>query len=88
MKKIIIYENIIQNHLNLRLTLINFYTKIKSNKNQIEKKIKCYNEFMFLEKKNLYIYENFSKIDFTIKILCFIDVINLSINITDVNIVI
>ena len=87
LKKIIIYENIIQNLLNLKLTLINFYTKIKNNKNQIEKKIKCYNEFMFSKKKTN-IYEDFSKIDFTIKILCFIDVMNLSMNIIDVNIVI
>ena len=54
LKKIIIYENIIQNLLNLKLTLINFYIKVKNNKNQIEKKIKCYNKFMSSKKKRIY----------------------------------
>jgi superfamily II DNA/RNA helicase len=67
--------------------LIKFHVKTRKNVDQIEKKIKCYNEKMSNFEK-IQIYENFSQFDFVIRILCVIDVMKLKMNIVDVNLII
>jgi hypothetical protein len=61
--------------------------KTRKNVDQIEKKIICYNEKMSNFEK-IKIYENFSQLDFVIRILCVIDVLRLRMNIVDVNLII
>jgi hypothetical protein len=57
-------------------------TSIKS-----KKKIRCYNEKMSNFEK-IKIYEDFSQLNFVIRILCIIDVLRLKMNIIDVNLII
>jgi hypothetical protein len=67
--------------------LIKFHIETQKNVDQMEKKIKCYNEKMSNFEKTR-IYENFSQLDFVIQILCVIDVMRLRMNIVDVNLII
>jgi superfamily II DNA helicase RecQ len=69
LKKIILYEERIQTFIDVKQTLIKFHVKIRNNVDQIEKKIKCYNEKMSNFEK-IKIYEDFSQLDFVIRILC------------------
>jgi hypothetical protein len=82
-----LYEEKIQTFINVKQTLIKFHMKTRKNVDQIEKKIKCYNEKMSNFEK-IKIYENFSQLDFVIRILCVIDVLRLKMNIIDVNLII
>jgi superfamily II DNA/RNA helicase len=85
--KIIVYENFINNLVQMKKTLIRFYTKVETSSSKINQVIWCYNEKMFKTKK-FKIYENFMKKDFIIRILCVTNVMKLDINILDVNIII
>jgi hypothetical protein len=85
--KIIMYEDFINNLVQMEKTLIHFYMKFDATSSQVSKTIWCYNEKMFKTKK-FNIYENFMKKNFIIRILCVIDVMKLSINILNVNIII
>ncbi len=67
--------------------MIKFHIETQKNVDQMEKKIKCYNEKMSNFEKTR-IYENFSQLDFVIQILCVIDVMRLRMNIVDVNLII
>jgi hypothetical protein len=67
--------------------LIKFHVKIRKNVDQVEKEIKCYNEKMSNFEKTR-IYEDFSQLDFVIRILCVINVMKLKMNIIDVNLII
>jgi hypothetical protein len=87
LKKIILYEERIQTFIDVKQTLIKFHVKIRNNVDQIEKKIRCYNEKMSNFEK-IRIYEDFSQLDFVIRILCVIDVLRLRMNIIDVNLII
>ncbi len=87
LKKIILYEERIQTLIDVRQTLIKFHVKTRKNVDQVEKEIKCYNEKMSNFKK-IKIYEDFSQLDFVIRILCVIDVLRLKMNIVDVNLII
>jgi hypothetical protein len=87
LKKIILYEERIQTFINVKQTLIKFHVKTRKNVDQIEKEIKCYNEKMSNFEK-IRIYEDFSQLDFVIRILCVIDVMKLRMNIIDVNLII
>jgi hypothetical protein len=87
LKKIILYEKRIQKFIDVKQTLIKCHIKTRKNVDQIEKKIKCYNEKMSNFEK-IRIYENFSQFDFVIRILCVIDVMKLNMNIVDVNLII
>ncbi len=87
LKKIILYEEKIQTLIDVKQTLIKFHVKTRNNVDQVEKEIKCYNEKMSNFEKNK-IYENFSQLDFVIRILCVIDVLRLKMNIIDVNLII
>ncbi len=80
------YEEKIQTFIDVKQTLIKFHVKTRKNVDQIEKKIKCYNEMSNFEKNR--IYEDFSQFDFVIWILCVIDVMKLKMNIVDVNFII
>ncbi len=85
--KIIVYEDFINNLVQMKKTLIQFYMKFDATSSQVSKVIRCYNKKMF-ETKKLNIYENFMKKDFIIRIFCVIDVMKLNMNIFDVNIII
>ncbi len=85
--KIIVYEDFINNLVQMKETLILFYIKVEATSNQVNQAIRCYNEKMF-ETKKLKIYENFMQKNSAIRILCVIDVMRLSMNILDVNIII
>jgi hypothetical protein len=85
--KIIVYENFINNLVQMKKILIWFYTKIETSSNKINQVIWCYNEKMF-ETKKFKIYENFMKKDFIIRILCVTNVMKLDMNILNVNIMI
>jgi hypothetical protein len=87
LKKIILYEEKIQTFIDVKQTLIKFHVKTRNNVDQIEKEIKCYNEKMSNFEK-IKIYEDFSQLDFVIRILCVIDVLRLKMNIIDVNLII
>jgi hypothetical protein len=87
LKKIILYEERIQTLIDIKQTLIKFHVKIRNNVDQVKKKIKCYNEKMSNFEK-IKIYEDFSQLDFVIRILCVIDVLKLKMNIIDVNLII
>jgi hypothetical protein len=87
LKKIILYEERIQTLIDVKQTLIKFYVKTRKNVDQIENKIRCYNEKMSNFEK-IRIYEDFSQFDFVIRILCVIDVMRLKMNIVDVNLII
>jgi hypothetical protein len=85
--KIIVYEDFINNLVQMKEILIRFYTKIETSLNKINYIIRCYNEKMF-ETKKFKIYENFMQEDFTIRILCVTNVMKFDMNILDVNIII
>jgi hypothetical protein len=87
LKKIILYEEKIQTLIDVKQTLIKFHVKTRNNVDQIEKKIKCYNEKMSNFEK-IKIYEDFSQLDFVIRILCVINILRLRMNIIDVNLII
>ncbi len=71
----------------MKEVLIQFYMKLDATSSQVSKAIRCYNEKMS-ETEKLSIYENFMKEDSIIRILCVTDVMRLSMNILDVNIII
>ncbi len=50
--RIIVYEDFINNFMQIKKVLIQFYIKFDATSNQISKVIRCYNEMMF-ETKNL-----------------------------------
>jgi hypothetical protein len=85
--KIIVYEDFINNLVQMKEALIRFYTKVEASSSKANQVIRCYNEKMF-ETKKLKIYENFMKEDSTIRILCATNVMRLDMNILDVNIII
>ncbi len=85
--KIIVYENFINNLVQMKEILIRFYMKIEASSSKVNSVIWCYNEKMF-ETKKFKIYENFMQEDFNIRILCVTNVMRLDMNILDVNIII
>jgi hypothetical protein len=85
--KIIMYEDFINNLVQMKEALIQFYIKIETTSNQINQTIRCYNAKMF-EIKKFEIYENFMQKNSAIRIFCVIDVMKLNMNILDVNIII
>lgn len=85
--KIIVYENFMFDFLKINKILIVFHVKIETSRNQIITTIQCYNDKMFDLKKKV-MYENLSRLNFKIKILCVINVLNLGMNIVDVNLMI
>jgi hypothetical protein len=87
LKKIILYEERIQTLIDVKQTLIKFHVKTRNNVDQIEKEIECYNEKMSNFEK-IKIYEDFSQLNFVIRILCVIDILRLRMNIIDVNLII
>jgi superfamily II DNA helicase RecQ len=85
--KIIVYEDFINNLVQMKEALIQFYIKDEATSNQVNQTIRCYNEKMF-ETKKFKIYENFMQKNSAIRILCVTDVMRLDMNILDVNIII
>jgi hypothetical protein len=66
--KIIVYEDFINNFVQMKEILIRFYMKVETSLSKINQIIRCYNEKMF-ETKKFKIYENFMQKDFNIRIL-------------------
>ena len=85
--KIIIYKNFIVAFKKMMKILIDFYVTNEITSNQTRIVIKCYNEKMF-EFEKFKICEKFFKSNSNIRILCFTDVMKLSMNIIDIDIVI
>jgi hypothetical protein len=85
--KIIVYEDFINNLVQMKEALIQFYIKDEATSNQVNQAIRCYNEKMF-ETEKFKIYENFMQKNSAIRILCVTDVMRLDMNILDVNIII
>ncbi len=85
--KIIVYEDFINNLVQMKEALILFYIKVEATSNQVNQAIRDFNEKMF-ETKIFKIYENFMQKNSAIRIFCVIDVMKLNMNILDVNIII
>jgi hypothetical protein len=85
--KIIVYEDFINNFVQMKKAFDRFYTKMKTTSSKINQTIWCYNKKMF-EIEKLKIYKNFMQEDFIIRILCVTNVMRLDMNILDVNIII
>jgi superfamily II DNA or RNA helicase len=85
--KIIVYEDFINNLVQMKKAFVRFYTKVEATSSKANQAIRCYNEKMF-EIEKLKIYENFMRENFTIRILCVTDVMKFDMNILDVNIII
>ncbi len=81
------YEDFINNLVQMKKAFFRFYTKVKATLSKINQAIRCYNEKMF-EMKKFKIYENFMQEDSIIRILCVTDVMKFDLNILDVNIII
>jgi hypothetical protein len=85
--KIIVYEDFINNLVQMKKAFVRFYTKVETTSSKVNQAIRCYNEKMF-EIEKFKIYENFMREDFIIRILCVTNVMRLDMNILDVNIII